>query len=234
MSQWATLVANSHSTAHRMEAIGVPRERIVVKYLGVPVLDICPSHPADGELKILFLGRLVDFKGPEHVIRAFEQACDRGLRARLLMAGDGPLRGECEAIVKTSAWRDRFEILGAVTAEHGDALRQASHIFTTHNVRGPQSGQEEAYGVALAEAQAAGLPIVSTRSGSVPELVEDDHTGLLVEPGNVEGHADTLLMLANQPELRLTLCRAGWARARERFSEAAERQALRALFGIAR
>ncbi|MCH8923254.1 MAG: glycosyltransferase, partial [Planctomycetes bacterium] len=70
----------------------------------------------------------------------------------------------------------------------GERLRAEADIFTAHNCTGPITRQEEAFGVSIVEAMAAGLPVVSGRSGSLPEIVEDRVDGILVEPGDREAH----------------------------------------------
>lgn len=227
-------IANSRATAERLHQVGIEPERVMVKYLGVPVPETPPSPaPSAGPLEILYLGRLIDCKGPDLVIRAFELASRQGLDARLTLAGDGPLRGACEELRAASAVADRIEILGSVSGETGEQLRRRSHIFTAHNQLGPASRQEEAFGVAVVEAMAAGLAIVSGRNGSLPEVVEHGEHGLLVEPGDVEAHADAFLRLAKDPELRVAMGSKGWERARERFTLEGEMMELRRLLGLA-
>jgi glycosyltransferase involved in cell wall biosynthesis len=151
---------------------------------------------------------------------------------QLVIAGDGPLRTMCELLRARSSFRERIALLGAVDAPTGERLRTEADIFTAHNCRGPLSHQEEAFGVSVVEAMAAGLPVVSGRSGSLPELIEHGREGLLVEPGDVEGHADAFLRLASDPGLRQSMGEAGWRRAKERFSCERERGQLRAILGL--
>ncbi len=233
LPEHVSFIANSECTRRRLLAIGLNPGRIVVKYLGVPV----PAGPplraaAHGPVMILYLGRLVDCKGPDLMIRAFTRACDQGLDARLIIAGDGPLREDCKRLRAQSRHGQRIELLGAVTAEHGAALRCEADIFTAHNQRGPQTRQEEAFGVAYVEAMAAGLPVVTGRNGSIPELIEHGREGLLFEPGDIEAHARSLLELAEDAAARQRMGLAGWRRARECFSLERENRELRAILGL--
>lgn len=226
LAQRAVIIANSSATERRLLDIGVAKERIAVKYLGVPVPDACPvrERPAAG-IEILYLGRLIDCKGPDLTIRAFETACRRGLRGRLTLAGDGPLRVACDLLVRRSGLSGQVTLVGAVDASAGQALRDRAHVFTAHHGTGPLSRQEEAYGVSIVEAMAAGLPVVTGRSGGLSEVVADGESGILFEPGDVEAHADALCRLAQDEALRSRMGAAGWRRAREHFSierEAAE------------
>jgi glycosyltransferase involved in cell wall biosynthesis len=223
-------IANSGASARRLEAIGIDPARITVKPLGIPVpVSADAERPDPEELQILYLGRLVDFKGPVVTIRAFEIARERGLRARLTLAGDGPLLTACELLRERSRYRDDIALPGAVSPEEGERLRASADIFTAHSSRGPLTNQEEAFGVAFAEAMAAGLPVATGASGSLPDLVRDGETGLLFPPNDIEAHAETLLRLGRDAELRRRLGRNARAFVRERFSPEREAATLRNL-----
>jgi len=229
LSKRSVLIANSEFTRARLEAVGIRRDRITVKYLGVPLPATCPRHRQthrSGEVSILFLGRLVDCKGPDLTIQAFDLAAQRGLRGTLTIAGDGPLRGRCERLRRGSPFTDRIHLIGAVNAQEGKELLTRSDVFTAHHRIGPISGQEESLGVSVLEAMAAGLPVVTGRSGGVPETVLHGATGFLFEPGDLDAHASALLRLAQQPRLRQQFGEAGWRRVRERFSAEQEAQRL--------
>lgn len=226
-------IANSASTARRLQDIGVDAGRVEIKYLGVPMPSQPPApHAPVDEVTILYLGRLIDCKGPDLVIQAFDRAVTLGLRGRLVIAGDGPLRQRCEELRQSSPNRQGIELLGAVDGATGESLRQRAQIFTAHNQLGPTSRQEEAFGVSIVEAMAAGLPVVSGRNGSLPELIDDGEHGFLVPPGDVEAHARALLRLAADPQLRSRMGSAGWQRARQRFSLEREMHTLRRLLEL--
>ena len=222
LSQRAILLANSEFTADRILAAGVPPDRVIVKYLGVPVPLQCPERPQREEVQILFLGRLVNFKGPEQTLRAFDLACRNGLRGKLVMAGDGPLRDSCERIRRESPFADRIELLGSIDAATGDRLRRESSIFTAHNQKCGITNQEEAYGVSVVEAMASGLPVVTGGNGGVRETVLDQETGLLFPTGDVAAHANGLLQLSTDSDRRNRLGKSGFQRAKRLFSLQAE------------
>ena len=233
LSAKAILIANSAVTADKLKSVGISGERIVIKPLGVPVSERSPTKPErDHGLNILYLGRLVDFKGPDLVIRAFELACEKGFDGTLAIAGDGPLRATVELMRRESRFADRIKILGAVDAETGERLRDAADVFTAHNRTGPLSRQEEAYGVSIVEAMAAALPVVTGRSGGVEETVVDGETGILVSPGDVEAHAEAFLQLARDQQLRRRMGEAGWRRAKALFSCEIERKCLLDIMGL--
>jgi colanic acid/amylovoran biosynthesis glycosyltransferase len=229
LSERATIICNSRETRGRLLSMGIPADRLVVKYCGVEVPDAPMQRPSGSEITILHLGRLIDCKSPDRTIQAFELASDRGLQGKLIIAGDGPLRVTCELLRARSKWKDRIEILGAVSGEQGASLLRSADILTLHSIRGELTGQIEAFGVALVEAMAATLPVASCRIGGIPEVVVDGETGILVEPGDVEAQAEALLQLANNPSLRYEMGKAGWRRAKELFTVEAEQEALLAV-----
>jgi glycosyltransferase involved in cell wall biosynthesis len=233
LSERAILIANSGSVRERLLDIGVPGDRVVLQYYGIPSPAACPVHSDRSRgVQVLYLGRLVDCKGPGLVIQAFERACADGLDGHLTLAGDGPLRGSCEELVRRSPVADRTRMIGAVDAATANRLRAEADVFTAHNCRGPITRQEESFGVAVVEAMAAGLPVVTGRSGGVRETVVDGETGFLVEPGDVDAHAAALLRLAQEPDLRHRMGTAGWRRAREMFDCGRRSAELRRLLGV--
>ncbi|MGW8227265.1 MAG: glycosyltransferase family 4 protein [Gammaproteobacteria bacterium] len=226
-------IANSKRTIQRLLDIGIAHERIVLKYLGVDAPDIFPAKPGSADkLTVLYLGRLVDFKGPDIVIRAFEKACSMGFNGELIMAGDGPLRVTCELLAAHSPFSERISLLGAVDPDKGRKLMQEADIFTAHNCIGPLSGQEEAFGVTTIEAMAAGVPIINASSGSIPELIEDGVSGLLVQPTDINAHSEAFLKFRNSPELRQAIARNAWERVRDNFSIEQETRKLRKILSL--
>jgi len=229
----AVLIVGSRTAAQRLFDIGISPKNVVIKSLGVPVPAEPPKRePRTKGVTVLYLGRLADCKGPDLVIRAFEIACARGLDGRLVLAGNGPLRTTCELLRARSAFKERISLLGPVGWETGPTLRAEADIFAAHNCFGPLSFMEEAFGVSIVEAMASALPVVSGRSGSLPEIIENGREGLLVEPGDVNAHAEALLRLARDPVLRQRMGEAGWRKAKERFSCERERAQLRAILGL--
>jgi colanic acid/amylovoran biosynthesis glycosyltransferase len=232
LSERAILIANSRCTAAKLENIGVPSGRIRLHYFGVPTREGPPRPFESQEVTLLFLGRLVDFKGPDLTIKAFELACDRGLQGKLLIAGNGPLAATCALMRIRSKYSRRIHLLGTVDSRRAVELQQAADIFTAHSCIGPLSNQEEGFGVAFVEAMAAGLPIVTGRTEALEEVVEDGVTGVLFPPGDVEAHANAILTLATNPKMRLQMGRAAGQRASTLFPIENDTQNLRRTLGI--
>ncbi|WP_114781591.1 glycosyltransferase family 4 protein [Botryobacter ruber] len=219
-SENVTFITNSNFTKKKLLAIGIDSSKVFVKYLGVPVPTKVPDKDDNGETQntILYLGRLVDCKGPDLVIKAFELACSKGLDATLIIAGDGPLKITCDLLSRRSLYANKIKVIGAVDAKRGEELRANADIFTAHNCLGPLSHQEEAFGVSIIEAMAAGIPVVSASSGALSETVINNKTGVLVDPGDVEAHAQAFINILANKELALSMGREGWRRVMENFT----------------
>ncbi len=127
---------------------------------------------------------------------------------QLLVAGDGPARTAVEAALGAAlgaAAQDRIRLLGEVTAEALPALYAACDLLVWPAVH-------EAYGMALLEAQAAGLPVVAGQGAGVAQLVVDGQTGRLTEPGDAAAFAQAVAGLLAAPETRRAMAAAARAR----------------------
>ena len=138
---------------------------------------------------------------------------------QLLIVGDGPARGDVEqafySLVEKAGGGRRVHFAGAVDEPELPAMLAGCDLLAWPAIN-------EAYGMALLEAQAAGLPVVAGRSGGVPALVESGETGLLSEPGNAAAFAANLAHLLSDPERRERMGRAALAKvAREHSLEQA-------------
>jgi len=94
----------------------------------------------------------------------------------------------------------------------------AEGVFSATDISCQASRWEEAFGLVLAEAMAFGKPIVATRVGGIPEVVDDGVTGFLVARGDTAALAEKFVMLARDPDLRQRLGRAGRRRAEGEFN----------------
>lgn len=114
------------------------------------------------------------------------------------IVGDGPIRSELETLVTESPASDSIRFLGWKTQEELRELMADHQVFVLPSIIGPE-GDEESQGLALQEAQAAGLPVIASRLGGIPEGLIDRQTGFLFTPGD---HHDLAACLVNHIQNR--------------------------------
>jgi glycosyltransferase involved in cell wall biosynthesis len=163
---------------------------------------------SDHETLVLSVGALAERKGHRTLLRAAHQLKAQGIRLRYLVCGEGALR---------TALQDETGALGLETdVRFAGFCPEISHYLAAADlfVHVPQW---EGLGVALIEALAAGLPVVASRVGGIPDLIKDHLTGLLVPPQDPPALAAALTRLVQAPFWASTLGRAGQAQARAQF-----------------
>jgi len=221
------LISNSNVTTSKLVKIGFSERDIFLKYLGIDLQCITKSsYKRKSELSVLYLGRLTDFKGPIETIRAFSKALELGFSGCLTIAGGGALSKPCERLVNELGISSKVKLLGPVDREYADQLLGQADIFTAHNKWSAKTGQEEGFGVSVIEAMAHGMPVITGASGGVLETVVDDVTGILVEPGDIQAHADALLRLQKYPEILKVMGEEGVERVAKHFSSCEEKKRL--------
>jgi len=166
--------------------------------------------------RIVSIGRLVAFKGFEHLIDACAQLARRGLNFTCEIIGDGPLRADLEARIKKLNLSDRVHLLGSLS--QGAVLEKlwAADIFALASVTDAQ-GASDVFPTVIIEAMAAARPVVSTHLAGIPESVVHGETGLLVPPEDTMALAEALGRLIQDGKLRLHYGRAGRERIEQHF-----------------
>jgi glycosyltransferase involved in cell wall biosynthesis len=134
------------------------------------------KHKLGDKPVVLFVGRLVEYKGVNQLLGAFKELVV-GRESYLLIAGDGPLRQELEAEADALGITNSVVFTGRVGEEELPLYYAACDVFVL-----PSVTRQEAFGLVLVEAMASGKPVVSTNFSGMPYVVGD--AGLLVEPGD--------------------------------------------------
>lgn len=203
------LIALTQYEARYLESLRVAADRITVipngvdrdAFLGLPV-----ERPARDGVTALFVGRLYPRqKGLERLVEALARV-PASARLRLRLVGED--WGGASLVRRRSAVRgiaDRVTIVGAVSRDALVREYAEADLLVLPSLFEP-------FGIVLLEAMAAGLPVVASRTGGVPEVVADGETGLLVEPGDPAGLASALSRLAEDRGLRIQMGARGRAR----------------------
>lgn len=161
---------------------------------------------------ILSILQMVHYKGVDVLIRAFAALTDEYPRLTMRLISDGPQRADFEALAESLGVRDRIDFLGF---QERDIIRdqlQRCALFVL-----PSRTNSESFGIAVAEAMTMDRPVIASRIGGLPELVEDGVSGLLVPPGEVAALEGAMRRLLADRALRESLGRAGGRRVRQQF-----------------
>ena len=204
------VVAISSYTADEVRRIApVPVE--VIPY--TTSLPVAPPRRPGVRGPVLFVGRLVARKGVAYLIEAVARLPDTVLE----IVGDGPERGPLEALVARLQIDDRVRFLGKISSDALAASYAGAAVCVLPSVLDAR-GDTEGLGVVLLEAMHNGTPVVASRVGGIPDIVEDGVSGLLVPAGDPEALAGALRRVLGDPTLAQRLGEAGRRRVAERFS----------------
>jgi len=224
-------IAPSRALAEALPGVGIQRRQIHVVPPGVDVGMFVPGTQRDVRGPIIAVGRLVEKKAPLATISAFAQLLRQERDARLIVIGDGPLRGACETRIRQLGIAERVTLRHWSDHSQVQAAMMSASIFVQHSVTAP-NGDKEGLPVAILEAMSSGLPVVSTRHSGIPEAVEHGVTGFLVDEGDVNAMTEALITLYRNPDLRQTMGTAGRDRAVALFSRDTSLARLRNVIGL--
>ena len=170
------IIAISKFIARQLIAKAFPPEKIVINYLGVDTKIFQPDRQIERQPIVLFVARLVEKKGCEYLIKAMSEVQKIMPKIELVIIGDGELKTSLEGLAQSNL--NKYCFLGKQSPERVRYWMNRSTIFCVPSMTA-KSGDTEGLGVVFAEAQAMGLPVVSTTNGGIPEVVADGETGFL-------------------------------------------------------
>jgi colanic acid/amylovoran biosynthesis glycosyltransferase len=193
---------------------GFPESKLHVHYTGIDcerfrAIDI-PREPN----LILFVGRLVEKKGCEYLLRAMALVQKHHPDAHLEIIGDGPLRTQLETLAAELPIRASFR--GVQNPAQVARSMARARILCNPSITA-SSGDMEGFGMVFAEAQAMGTPPVSFTHAAIPEVVKHGQTGLLCAEGDITALAASLESLLDDSPLWTSMNRQGPNWVRERF-----------------
>jgi glycosyltransferase involved in cell wall biosynthesis len=197
-----------------------PAEKFVVVRLGIELPERIGAH--DGRLEqrrmlgipperfvVGWIGRMTEIKRTDDVLRVFQQLRESGVDACLCLVGDGPDRPAIERRAKELGIMRNTLFLGF--------QRDVAPLYASFDVLLLPSASEGTP-VSAIEALAAGMPVVATRVGGVPDVVRDGEDGLLAEPGAIDELSEHLIRLARDPALRERMGASGRERVVVRYN----------------
>ena len=167
--------------------------------------------------RIIAVGRLIQKKGFSNLIHSCAMLLERGKSFRCEIFGEGPLKNELQAQIDHLRLQNNVVLTGAKPQTELRRRLAAANVFVLPSVIDPDGGMDNLPTVIM-EAMATGLPVVSTNIGGIPEMVIENETGFLVQPGDTSAMANAIETLINDPSLAQRLGQFGYERAEALFS----------------
>ena len=187
-------------------------------YNGIELDDFPRAQPErDGPLRIVSVGRLIEFKGFQNLLGAVRALNERGVQVETRIIGEGPMRFALEQQIAGDGLFANVELLGMRSQKQIQRELAEAHLFVLPSIV-DQKGASDILPTVITEAMACRLPVVSTTVAGIPEMVSGGETGLLVEPDDAYALADAIMELGQDGARRKALGEAGRKRAEQMFS----------------
>jgi len=178
--------------------LSLPPEHVIVLHNPVELPEQLPERKGNSTVRFAFLGRVGQRKGAFDLIKAYAQLSPEHKQcSELTLAGDGVVE-QAHEMVKELDLEDQVSVLGWINPEERNQLLQSVDVFVLPSYN-------EGLPVAMLEAMAWGLPVITTPVGGIPEVVTHAKDGILVQPGNLEQLTGSLERLIEDEELRLKM-----------------------------
>ncbi|WP_165730499.1 glycosyltransferase [Polaribacter sp. 20A6] len=164
------------------------------------------------------VGRFVDKKAPYYTILAFQKVLKQFPEAQLKLAGDGPLFNSCLNIIRFLKIGGNVTLLGRITPEEVKNNLINSIAFVQHSIVAI-NGDSEGTPVAILEASATGLPVISTFHAGIEKVIINNESGFLVDEHDVEAMAEKMIMVIKDVDLSKKMGELGCRYIKENFSK---------------
>ena len=212
----SAVVAVSQPMVQQLISLGAPADKIKYIPYGTDCERFSLAQPDQSHPVFLAVGRFVDKKAPHLTLAAFRKLHKRHPECRLRMVGDGPLLSVCMDLAKMWKLEEAVTFLGSQPHDVVQKEMSKSCFFVQHSVVA-RNGDSEGMPVAIIEAGACGLPVISTRHAGIPEVIVEGETGLLVDEGDADEMAENMISLASDPALAARLSAAARQRVQSQF-----------------
>ncbi|MBI3814636.1 MAG: glycosyltransferase family 4 protein [Nitrospinae bacterium] len=207
----ALIIANSNFTKNSLIEFGISRDKIAV--INPPVdyrlFERCGNveklkdeYGLKGKKILLTLGRLVERKGHDYVIKALPGVIQEIPEIHYLIAGNGPHKLELEKLAEKLNIKDYITFAGFIPDEELPAYYALCDIFIMVSREIKEKGDVEGFGIVYLEANSAKKPVIAGRSGGISDAVEDGVNGIMVNPTDEKEIADAIIKLMKDDENR--------------------------------
>ncbi|MEJ8598869.1 glycosyltransferase [Riemerella anatipestifer] len=201
----------------KLKRLGFGEDQITYSPIG-PSKDFFNIQPNYDSKQFLAIGRFCETKAPDLTILAFNEVVKKYANARLVMAGSGELLNKCMNLVNQLGISSNVNFVGWIDEKEQKQYLADSFCFVQHSVTA-SNGDKEGTPVAILEAMAAGLPVVSTKHAGIQETIVHDETGFLVDEKDWKKMGEYMLFLYENMEKSIKIGNAARVRCQRNFSQ---------------
>jgi colanic acid/amylovoran biosynthesis glycosyltransferase len=226
------VLVRSESLRQAVIDLGCAPKKIEIQRTGIPLADFPFRErplPEKGQWRLLQAGRLIEKKGLRTTLRAFAQFRKEFPAAKLIIAGEGPQLEELQSLARELQIDGAVDFVGFVSQEKMRGFFYSSQIFL-HPSETASDGNQEGVPNSMLEAMASGLPVFATRHGGIPEAVESDVSGILVNERDHRALGHELIDCAKDSARLATMARAASESVAKKFSQAEQTRWLEEIY----
>ncbi|MDD3985228.1 MAG: glycosyltransferase family 4 protein [Methanobacterium sp.] len=207
LSSAEVIIATTKAYANESPFLRKYKDKIVVIPNGITISEITTQYTREEsrtnlglpleDKTILFFGSLVQYKGPDILLKAFNSLKNDFPNTKLIFAGRGPMLDYLKSMAKKYGIENKVFFPGFIDQDKKPLYYKAADIFCL-----PSTTMAESFGIVNLEAMAAGIPIIASDLGGIPDIVKHEINGLLAKPGDHQSLANTLTYLLENEDIR--------------------------------
>ena len=210
------IIAVSKIMEQMLLQLGCPKDKLIYNVYG-PQPEFLEVDATFSKKQFIAIGRFTNKKAPYYTIAAFKEVLVKHPDATLFMAGDGELLNACKNLVKYYKLEQNVKFLGVITPDEFRDYLSKSLAFVQHSITA-DNGDMEGTPLAVLEASAAGLPVISTYHAGIPDVILHKQTGLLCEEHDVATMANHMISILDASNYARELGMSGKERVKAHFS----------------
>ena len=213
-----TITISSGSLKASLES-GLNKEKLELIPFGVDTNFFRPIKvQKDTEIfQILSVGYLIERKGFLYLIKAIKKVLECHINVKLTIVGSGPMEMQIRNLIKELKLGESIQIISNISDEKLLEMYNFSDLFVLPSIVDSQ-GNTEGLGVVLLEAMACKLPVIGSDTGGIPDIIQNEDTGLIVPQKDIIGISQAIIELIGNDEMRKKLALNGYIMVREYFS----------------
>jgi len=207
LNQSSKIIANSTFTKNEMIKLGADPKKIIIIKMPPNFVELEKNYENIKTFRkkfteskiILFVGRLVELKGVEYLIRSLNEI--KNLDVHLIIAGNGPLKNNLEKLTSSLGLENKITFFGRADKRELGLLHSISDVFVCPSII-DSKGATEGLGLVIPEAMKSGLPVIASAVGGIIDTIKNEINGILVEEKNPKAIANAIERIISDEELK--------------------------------